>query len=59
MSVRLTPKQAEAVGAIIASSEGAVSIIDDTEVVDGRSVVVEVNDKPVATVGGRGKVTQA
>jgi hypothetical protein len=58
MSTRLTPKQAAAIGVIIESNEGcAITLADNPS--ETRSVVVEVDDKPLAVVGGRGKVTAA
>lgn len=58
MSVRLTPKQAAAIGVIIESNDGCAITLADNPA-ETRTVTVEVNDKPLAVVGGRGKVTAA
>lgn len=54
MSIRLTPKQTEAVAEILSDTEKAVTI--DT-VADSRNVTVD-NGSTLYTVGARGKVTE-
>ena len=53
MSIRLTPKQTDAVAEILSDTEKAVTI---EAVADSRNVTVDTGNTLYA-VGGRGKVT--